>query len=229
MNLPGKFTRRFLGLGALVLATAITACSDATGPAPVAPRRSGYLTTSAAIKEMVDIKFSILYPGMGTQNSALTYAADTVVEKFTVDNATGSIVIMNHTGNIIAFPAQSLCDPATNTYGPTEWLKPCTLATGKINFTVKSWWDAAGHPHADFKPALRFVPDDTKKVRLYFQDAALANYSVVYIPYCNAANVCVNEETNDPALRTYVAPLLGGGYWVYRTLRHFSGYNVTAY
>jgi hypothetical protein len=226
-------TRKLLGLSALVFAATFTACSsDSTGPDLADARRvkrSGYLTTSAAIKQLVDIKFSVMYPGVATQNVFTRTQADTVVEEFTVDNTKGSIVTMSTTGNIIAFPAQSLCDPARNSYGPTEWNKPCVLATAPIKFTVKSWNDAQGHPHADFQPAMRFTPDESKNVRLYFEDQALQNYSVVYIPYCNAANVCVNEEINDPTLRTYVSPRLGGGYWVYRTLRHFSGYNVTAY
>jgi hypothetical protein len=230
MKHPRSYTRRLLGLAAIALATVVTACTDATGPDQVDARRSGYLTTSAAVKQLIDINFTLMYPGMGTQYPAVTMAADTMVEKFTVDPTKGSIVILGTTTqHIIAMPANALCNPNTNTYGPTEWLKPCTLATAPINFTVKTWKDVSGRPHAEFQPAIRFTPDDTKKVRLYFQDRDLANYSVVYIPYCNAAAVCVNEEVNDPAQQTYVAPLLGGGYWVYRTLRHFSGYNVTAY
>lgn len=94
---------------------------------------------------------------------------------------------------------------------------------------MKTWKDVSGRPHAEFQPAIRFVPDPAKQVCLYFQDRALTDYSVVFIPYCNAAMVCTNEGATDPQLETYVSPLVGGGYWVYRTLRHFSGYNVTAY
>jgi hypothetical protein len=232
MQLPRLIARRVLGLGAVAFAATLAACSDASTlptDATIARKKSGYLTTSAAIKQMLDINFSVLYPGLGIQNAVLSTKADTTVETFTVDNAKGSIVAMGSSGNIIAMPAGSLCDPAKNTYGPTEWQKSCVLATAPINFTVKSWLDAAGHPHSDFQPSLRFSPDPTKNVRLYFQDRALSNYSVVYIPYCNAAGLCVNEEIGDPALTTYVSPITGGGYWVYRTLRHFSGYNVTAY
>jgi hypothetical protein len=230
MTHPRKFTRHLLGLGAVVLATTLSACADATGPDQIDARRSGYLTTSAAVKQLVDINFSVLYPGVTSQYPAVSKMADTTVESFTVDPLKGSIIILgSDTQHIIAMPANSLCNPNTNTYGPTEWLKPCSLATTPINFKVKTWKDVTGRPHAEFQPAIRFTPDDAKKVRLYFQDPALTNYSVVYIPYCNALGLCVNEETNDPALQTYVSPLATGGYWVYRTLRHFSGYNVTAY
>ncbi len=231
MKHPSTSARRFLGLSALVLAATVTACSDATGPDQVdaVRSRSGYLTTSAAVKQMIDINFAVLYPGLGTQYPAVTTVADTTVESFTVNPTTGSIVILGTlTQHIIAMPANSLCDPTNNTYGPTEWLKPCTVATKPINFKVKTWKDGSGRPHAEFMPAIRFVPDNAKRVRLYFQDRDLENFSSVYIPYCNASNVCVNEGTTDPLLETYVAPLVGGGYWVYRTLRHFSGYNVTA-
>ena len=230
MRHPSKSARRMLGLGALLLAATVTACSDATGPDQISTARSGYLTTSAAVKTLLDINFAVLYPGMGTQYPAVTTLADTTVESFTVDPTKGSIVILGTTTqHIIAMPSNSLCNPSTNSYGPTEWLKPCTLATAPINFKVKTWKDAMARPHAEFQPAIRFTPDSTKKVRLYFQDRALSNYSVVFIPYCNAAMECVNEGATDPQLETYVSPLLGGGYWVYRTLRHFSGYNVTAY
>ncbi len=223
-------TRRVLSLATLLLAATVTACSDATAPDDSSSaRRSGYLTTSAAVRQMVDINFTVLYPGLSIQYPVKTTKADTTFESFTVDNTKGSIVIIGKEGHIIAMPAQSLCDPAKNSYGPTEWQKSCVLATAPIKFTVKNWLDAKGRPHADFQPAMRFTPDDSKKVRLYFEDAALSNYGIVYIPYCNAMGVCVNEEVADPALQTYVSSRLGGGYWVYRTLRHFSGYNVTAF
>jgi hypothetical protein len=230
MKNPRSYTRRLLGLAAIALVTVVTACTDATAPDQVQARRSGYLTTSAAVKQLIDINFTLMYPGVSNQYPAVTTIADTTVESFVVDPTKGSIIVLGSTTqHIIAMPANSLCNPTTNTYGPTEWLKPCSLATAPINFKVKTWKDVTGRPHAEFQPAIRFTPDDTKKVRLYFQDPALTNYSVVFIPYCNAAMVCVNEETNDAALQTYVAPALTGGYWVYRTLRHFSGYNVTAY
>lgn len=120
-----------------MLAATLTACSDSTGPdhSDVAYRRSGYLTTSAAVKQLLDINFNGLYPGIATQYPAITALADTTVESFTVDPRTGSIVILGTlTQHIIAMPANSLCNPSTNTYGPTEWLKPCTLATTRINF-----------------------------------------------------------------------------------------------
>ena len=231
MQHPRKYTRRILSLSGLVLAATVTACStDSTGPAPVNTQRSGYLTTSAAVKKLMDINFSVLYPGLAIQYPRVKVLSDTTVESFTVDPRIGGIVILGkQTQHIVAMPANALCNPSTNSYGPSEWLKPCTLATAPINFDVKTWLDSAGHPHAEFLPAIRFTPDSTKQVRLYFQDPELENYSVVFIPYCNASNLCVNEGATDPQLETYVSPLLGGGYWVYRTLRHFSGYNVTAY
>jgi hypothetical protein len=230
MKLPLMITRRFLGLGALVLAATVTACSDATAPDDVETRRSGYLTTSAAVKKLLDVNFSVLYPGLSMQYPAVSMVADTMVESFTVNPTIGSIVVLGSTTqHIIAMPANALCNPTTNTYGPTEWLKPCTLATAPINFKVKQWKDAAGRPHAEFQPAIRFAPDDSKQVRLYFQDRLLTDFSVIYIPYCDKNNVCVKEEATDPLLTTYASPMLGGGYWVHRTLRHFSGYNVTAY
>lgn len=47
-------------------------------------------------------------------------------------------------------------------------------------------------------------------------------------PFLQLLN-CIDESINDPALVTYATPHPKGGYWVHRILRHFSGYNVTAF
>ncbi len=231
MNVLHLFTRRRLGSSALVLAATLTACSDTTAPEPIRPLASGYLTTSAAVLRSTNINFSTLYPGVGTQNATLRTTGDTTIQTFTVNPTAGSIVFLggSFAKHVLAISRDALCDPTKNSYGPTEWLKPCTAATKPITFTVKTWKNAAGRPFADFQPAIRFSPDDDEAVRIYFQDTALRSYSEIYIPYCDKANVCVKEETTDAKLTTYAAPSVGGGYWVYRRLRHFSGYNVTAF
>src|SRR6185436_4861649 len=80
--------------------------------------------------------------------SAILEYQDTVTVVFTVDPAIGANVqIGNHQ---IFFPASTICDPENNTYGPTEWLKPCSVTSTPVTITEVSWIDATGHPQVDF-------------------------------------------------------------------------------
>ena len=222
--------RSLLVAGVLVLGATLTACKDATSPVAAEPQMSGYLTTSAAVRSDRDVIYKKLYPKTPQQTPTKSMSRDTTVEKFWYDPQRGVIANFGRkNGDAIALPAGSVCDPVTTAYGPTEWLKPCTPATARIDFEIKSWVDASGRPHARFSPDVRFDPNSEKPVTLYFQDNLLTDFSVVEIPYCNASNVCVNEGLTDAALKTYAAPAKHGGYWVFRALRHFSGYNVTAF
>ena len=210
-----------LFVAALVSST--TACTEAviTGPAMTGPAYATYNSTT--------IDFKVLYPKLSTQVPSLTMKGDTTLQKFTVNPPDGKLIKFGKTsGDVIAIPGNALCDPKLNSYGPTEWRKPCVLAKSSIEFFVRTWTDPAGHRHADFSPAIRFNPSAPVPVRLYFQDTRLVAFTSVFIPYCDALNVCLNEGVGDSELETYVSPLQGGGYWVYRTLRHFSGYTVTA-
>ena len=222
--------RSFLVAGLMVLGATLTACKDATSPVAAEPQMSGYLTTSAAVRSERDVRFKKLYPSTPQRRPSRSMDRDTTVEKFWYEPSEGVVALFGKKNeNSIAMPPGSVCDPATTAYGPTEWLKPCIRATRRIDFTVKSWTDANGRPHAKFSPDVRFDPSALLPVTLYFEDNLLSNFSAVEIPYCNASDVCVNEGLTDAALKTYAAPSPRGGYWVFRALRHFSGYNVTAF
>src|SRR5207237_4821382 len=82
-------------------------------------------------------------------------------------------------------PADVVCDPATTTYGPTEWEMPCTTITSSVTVTARAWRDPLGHPHISFSPDLRFLPDDNNPVTLYLLDKAVANNPIYKIIYCN--------------------------------------------
>lgn len=224
---PTSRLRRLSMAAAQLLTAGLAACSDSTAPTPNA--RSGYLTSSAAVLSNTTIDFKVLYPKMSKQVPSLSMKGDTSIQKFTVNPPDGKLIEFGKTtGHVVAIPPNTLCDPTKNAYGPTEWLKPCVLAKSSISFEVRTWTDAQGRPHADFSPDIRFNPSAPLPVRLYFKDLTLTNFSTVYIPFCNASNVCVNEGATDSLLQTYVSPLSGGGFWVFRVLRHFSGYNVWA-
>ena len=228
---PNRITQRILGASIAMLALTLSACSDSNLTTPDSKAsRSGYLTISAAVKTNAIINFSAMYPKMSLQMPVKSYRGDTTYQKFTVNPTVGSLIVFGKTSDdVIAIPPGALCDPKTNTYGPTEWKKACTVATSTITFEIRSWEDDYDHPHAEFYPAMRINPTAAMPVTLFFKDPLLVNYTQVRIPYCNAANVCVDEGATDPELETYVTPLPFGGYYVYRKLRHFSGYNVTAY
>lgn len=225
------FTRRMLRLAALLLATSVAACTDTTSPDQAdATARSGYLTTSAAVLRSGSIDFKVMFPTLTYQLAKREMDDGFLEQSFTVDPTKGALVEFGAmTGNVIAIPANTICDPATTRYGPTEWLKPCTRATRPIEFEVTTWIDLKGRPQARFEPDVRFDPSAAKPVQLFFKDYLLRNYSTIYIPYCPVMGTCVKEEATDSFLTTKVTPITTGGYWVYRNLRHFSGYNVTAF
>lgn len=228
MSTSRRTTRRLAAAGVAFLTTLLSACQDATAP-ELNPVNSGYLTISAATYANSSIDFKKLYPKLTTQVPSRSTKGDTTLQKFTVNPENGKLIIFGKTsGHIIAIPPNTLCHPTNNTYGPTEWLKPCQLATASVRFEVRTWIGADGRPHADFSPDIRFDPSAPEPVRIFFQDPKLVSYNTVRIPFCSISLGCVDEGLTDSFLETYASPRVGGGFWVYRNLRHFSGYNVTA-
>lgn len=211
----------------LCIATSlISACSADTTSAPRrAMRTPGQ--PDLALLSSTTIDFKKLYPGLSTQVPSVSTKGDTTIQKFTVNPKDGKLIVFGKTtGHVIAIPANTLCDPKATSYGPTEWLNSCKLASASVSFEVHSWNDELGLPHAEFLPNIRFSPSAPDPVRIYFQAPQLQEYAHAYIPYCDSSNNCVKEDLTDSALETYVSPLSTGGFWVYRTLRHFSGYMV---
>ena len=151
--------------------------------------------------------------------------ADTTVTQFAVGRSGGSFRI--GTTHRIDFPANAICDIATSSYGPGEWNQPCTPTTSLVRITAKSWVDAAGHPHVDFEPAMRFSPELSEGVVLHLRDRRAALDPNAKVLYCSGLlNLdCVDESIADPSVAVkFDAP---NGF-VYRRIKHFSGYNVTA-
>jgi hypothetical protein len=210
----------------LCAALLAAACSGETALAPASALQAPEQPAAAVFTNTL-IDFKKLYPKLTVQIPSVTMRGDTTVQKFTVNPLDGKLIVFGkNSGNVVAIPANTICDPKLTLYGPATWLLPCTLAKSSVSFEVRSWTDATGTPHADFYPDVRFSPSAPVPVRLYLQVPATFNYADAYIPYCNALNVCVNEELLDPELTSYVSPVKDVGYWVYRTLRHFSGYVV---
>jgi hypothetical protein len=225
MKFKHFFRRRSL-FAAIASAAALTACADSTAPS----LRSGYLTSSAAVYSSGTLDIKSMYPKLIEIVPSLVTQGDTTVEKFAVKPNEGRLIKFGKgKGHQIAIPPNVICDPKTTAYGPTEWKKPCAIFTKQIDFTVKSWTDALGRSHADFSPDVRFNPAATFPVRIFFAETTLSDFTSVVIPYCSAPGVCVDESITDATQTTYAQTHPLGGYWVWRMLRHFSGYNVTAY
>jgi len=59
----------------------------------------------------------------------------------------------------LVFPANSVCDPATSSYGPGTWDQPCTTLADGQSVTVTATYGFTNHGlSVDFSPALRFNP-----------------------------------------------------------------------
>jgi len=137
-----------------------------------------------------------------------------------------------YTGNhAVVFPAQSICDPATSSYGPGTWDQPCTplQTTLKVHAEVRR---ANGVTSVDFTPSLRFVPssNSSKWVWMLMYDAdaigAESNLSDFNILWASRpGGPTVDEAIADSSLRTYVDTFQG---FSLRRIKHFSGYQLGA-
>jgi hypothetical protein len=188
------------------LAATVGACGEAVAPrsqASTAPYKlGGGVTTSLSVNDTV--RFSITINPW--ENTYYNLGA----------------------GNTLTFPAGSVCDPTTSSYGPTEWDKACDPAHDAVTVNVQGWLDSLGHPRVDFTPHLRFVPSDLPAgwVNITFADAQAALDPMFNIAYCpDLSSACIDESTVDPSLQTTSDPVTGQ---VTRRIKHFSGYLVGA-
>jgi hypothetical protein len=157
-------------------------------------------------------------------------ADDSGSADFTVTPSGGVFTLGPHA---IFFPANAICNPATSSYGPTEWDAPCDVLTEPIRFHAEIRVHE-GRSYVDFTPAVRFVPtnDPANAVWLYMKtsalstdpDSAIAALRRMSVRYSmSIGDIGINEARADSTLRTYV--WLDGGI-AFRRVKHFSGYNV---
>ena len=129
----------------------------------------------------------------------------------------------------VVFPAQSVCDPATSSYGPGTWDTPCTaLQTSiRVHAEVRR---VNGQTAVDFTPSLRFVPS-TNPARwvwlvMYTPSAIgssdLSGFNILWESTFGGATV--DETLSDSSLRTYVDTWQGTSL---RRIKHFTGYALT--
>ena len=199
----------------LVVLAAASACSDATN-APQATERPAF-----------DVQ--ALQPEAsrsGGWSSSQQQAGEDNVATLTIDPNVSHTYAFGL--NWIYFPSHSICDPTTSGYGVTLWDAPCTALDQPIQVTVH-WSSRGGYAFAQFSPELRFVPADARTPSRWVvlslhtnrQLHTLDAYNILY----DAGAAYVDESITDPTLRAWLDPLHNA---VYRRVKHFSGYMVSA-
>lgn len=145
---------------------------------------------------------------------------------FTVDPSKNETFVYMGEHKVV-FPAGSICDPATSSYGPTEWDAPCAPLTQPITINADTM-TVNGHPYLRFSPDLRFVPSANSKqwVMLYMKDPAASDPTLaptLRMLWDAPDGTLIDETLSDPTLATHVE---GSSSIVYRRVKHFSGFLV---
>lgn len=203
-------------LGAAML---LAACSDtATAPPPAA---RPHLSDKQFEQWLLD-NGGVSRDGRGKKNKV-----DSVwTQDFTIDPTQS--YTLKAGDNIVSFPANSICDPATSGYGEGLWDAPCTPLQAPITIHA-TWQSKYGHAYVQFSPDLRFVPtsDPSQYVTISMKDIdpldATYHYPIFW--YRATDGMWVDESATDPSV-TSTEDLNGNR--VSRRVKHFSGYLIGA-
>jgi hypothetical protein len=204
----------------LIVLTALAGCRDGVVSPPASPIQAPSLGAPAPIS---------LAPQGRPQLSLGGSAPDSTSVDFYVGPNGGIFYTGDHA---VVFPAGSVCDPATSSYGPGTWDDPCTplAATIKVHAEVRRSGDKTA---VDFSPALRFVPSlsSGRWVWLVIHEPTakgasgdLSSFNILYAPTLGAATI--DETIDDSSLRTYVDTFSGISI---RRIKHFSAYEESGY
>ena len=141
---------------------------------------------------------------------------------FSVDGDHDKTVLLG--SHMVVFPAYTICDPNTSSYGAAYWKTSCSKLTTSIQINATTWTDPNGRAQVDFDRHIRFYPNWSGELpAIYLRDPAAALTSWGRVDYCVTNTACVNEAASDPVLATKRDPATG---YLYRLIRHFSGYLV---
>jgi hypothetical protein len=211
----------------ILAALSVAACTDSepTLAPSGAPRVAAAAMPSVVAREAVEAQ-QVDVPASISNHAtfALGYPSGAQTYQFEVDPAKDKSFIIG--AHLVQFPKNTICDPAKSNYGPGTWLSTCTKLKAKTTITAITWTDAAGRPQIDFANALRFVVNSAGSLpAIYLRDPSAAMSWWARIDYCDAGGSCVDESTSDPTLATQRDAASG---FLFRLIRHFSGYNVWA-
>lgn len=146
-----------------------------------------------------------------------------------------------HVGDFdIVMPAGAVCDPATTKYGARHWDEDCAPARRSVSVNVIAKKTGKG-VSVDFQPDLRFRPSAGWVViqtsaysdlltndivrQISPRSSFFQNFAILYAPTGGTSHVDEVRATGDATMVTHVDLRTG---LVWRRVKHFSGYLVTA-
>jgi hypothetical protein len=194
---------RYLLLAMSGVVVASSACStDATAPLPLAAPESAGLSKGAAKPQDT---------------------SDDDSYSFTIDPRRDNYLTFGE--HSLWLPANTVCDPATSSYGIGTWDSPCATLKTNITITAKVRSASGGLPRVDFEPALRFNPNRDAYLTFFEKGKMAKDAADMRILFCpsSASKECVDEALLDPTLETVLDRPMK---MVYRRIKHFSGYLV---
>lgn len=207
--------RRYVPLLIAGSAFIAAACSDAVAPAR--PTSQAELSATAALVPFVGFNASLY-------DRAQTY-------RFKLSANGGKAKIGAYT---LTYGANAVCDPATSSYGPTEWQKRCKTLSKSITIVARFWVED-GRTYADFSPDIRFDPSRNVTISTRvpglrgadLTDELRSAYAVGYTRVVDGYRYFIDEAADDPSLAT-VFGMKGrhANGLVSRRVLHFSGYYV---
>jgi hypothetical protein len=215
MRVEAMRRTRWIAVGPLLTFAALAGCSDRV----VSPVEAPSIAAPASIAFAPEGRPSLDLAGGSPDSTAVD---------FTVGPNGGVFFTGNHA---VFFPSQSICDPATSSYGPGTWDQPCSLLQTTLNVHAEVR-NRNGQVWVDFKPSLRFVPSTNPArwvwILMREPDAvgATGDLSRFNILWADAlGGTTVDETPLDPTLRTYVDTWQG---ITMRRIKHFTGYTAGA-
>jgi hypothetical protein len=204
---------------ASVAVAAVVGCSDSA----TSPRDASTRALSPGGVPTLDFSTSLLFSNYRTAT-------------FTVSDDGGKFSIGDGLYTIV-FPSNSVCDPATSSYGPGTWDLPCqTLQDGQSVTITATYGFTKNGLSVDFSPALRFNPSTEVRISTGIYAPVLTTFSsyfaanpsalhflgIYYAPDLNSDGT--TDAAFDYSLITHVNLTTG---LVWRRVKHFSGYSVT--
>ena len=181
------------------------------------------IIVAACSRDLMSPPVGSLPPGAIRPDVIVDFVADdSLSADFTVTPTGGLFKLGKHA---IFFPENSICNPATSSYGPEHWDEACEPLTENVQIHAEIR-KQGGRTWIDFTPALRFVPtaDPNQYVWLYLKsDAAfdpqnLPELSILFSHQMGDPGI--NEALTDETMKTYV---WAEGGVTFRRIKHFTG------